>query len=1289
MTEKCEVGYAFATAGSVTADSEPDFRSIFDAIPGPCIVLRPNDPVYTVVSANRDYAARISMGEEVAGRSFFDLVTAAAPGVQELLRLSFRQTLETKARHTATIGDGYGRVTNAPVLTRGGEVRFIVHRIDESPFTSEVRYKAAFAEAPIGMVLLNPNGELEESNQAYLSMVGYEPEELISRDSSGITHPDDRELTREFFASLRRGPRSTGSIEKRYFRKDGEILWACMSAAMRRDEQGEPAQVVAIVEDITARRRAEARYRFLAESIPQMVWTATPDGRLDYVNVLGSAYFGVPQDALLGAGWLEWVHPEERDRTVGIWRHSIETGEPYETAFRLKRGSDGSWRWHLVRAKPFTGENGSIAQWFGTCTDIEDQRQADANLQQQWRTFDTALSHTPDFAYIYDLDGRFTYANRALLDLWQISLKEGVGKRFSELGYPPELAARLQVQIQEVIDTKQVLRDQTPFTGPTGETRYYDYIFTPVLDSAGHITAVAGSTRDITEQKQAAERIEEDRRRWRDLLLQTPAGIAVLRGPEHRFEWVNNEYSRHVGWPAEALVGKTVVEALPEVGDQVYPELLNKVYQTGEPYVGHESPVRLVHSNGESRDYYVNFVYSPTKDPGGAIDGIFVHVIDVTDFVSARKNVEASEERFRLAFQAVEGIVYDWDPRTGSVLRSGNLKKLVGVSAAEAEPTADWWQERIHPEDSLSSSLSTIPLLGAERDHFETEFRVRHADGHWVYACDRGYIVRDENGAVVRVVGSTHDVTEQRNLLNALRQSEARFRQAIDSMPQIVWSAPPPSETSPDGAPDLYNRRWFEYTGLSAGKADGDQWTPVHPEEEPIVRERWRQALATGEPFDIEFRCRRSDGQYRWFLSRAAAIRDERGNIVRWFGTSTDIEDRKKAELAVLTKQKLESLGLLAGGIAHDFNNLLVGILGGASFAVESISEDDPLQPVLGVIVTAAERAAHLTRQMLAYAGKGRFLIEAIDLAELVRSTCILIKGSIPKHVRITLETGKGQPTVEADSGQMQQIVMNLILNAAEAIDEARTGAVVVRTRAMDLDAAAIARAEIVSGSLTPGPYLVLEVRDNGSGMDHDTQMKIFDPFFTTKFTGRGLGLSAVQGILRTHNGALELVSKLGEGSTFRVFLPASGKSVFHGPTAVDRATRGAGTVLVVDDEEVVRRTSKAILERAGFEVAMAESGERAIRILSDNESAGIHLILLDMSMPNMNGKDAMERIRQLGIAVPVLICSGYSEAEVCREFDGLDVAGFIQKPFTPHELTARVAEHITEMNIQYRDVWN
>jgi two-component system CheB/CheR fusion protein len=402
-------------------------------------------------------------------------------------------------------------------------------------------------------------------------------------------------------------------------------------------------------------------------------------------------------------------------------------------------------------------------------------------------------------------------------------------------------------------------------------------------------------------------------------------------------------------------------------------------------------------------------------------------------------------------------------------------------------------------------------------------------------------------------------------------------------------------------------------------------------------------------------------------------MRDESGEPIKWFGTSTDIEDRKKAEIALLNKQKLESVGLLAGGIAHDFNNLLVGIVGGASFASEALPASHPLQGTLQGIATAGERAAHLTRQMLAYAGKGRFFIEQIDMGELVRSTCDLIRASIPKHVQMTITQRGDLPPVEADSSQMQQIVMNLVLNAAEATDQTKGGTVAVTTELMLLNASSIASIEFVSGTLSPGPYIVFEVRDNGGGMDPETKSKIFDPFFTTKFTGRGLGLSAVEGILRTHKGAIALKSQSGKGSTFQVFLPASQKAKSAAAVEQEGSSTGAGTILIVDDEEIVRSTAKASLERAGFDVLVAESGEKAIEILIGTATK-ISLIVLDMGMPDMSGKEVLQQIRTLGIEVPVLICSGYSEAEVVREFASLDIAGFAQKPFMSRQIVAKVS---------------
>ncbi len=513
-------------------------------------------------------------------------------------------------------------------------------------------------------------------------------------------------------------------------------------------------------------KEGEQRYRFLAESIPQMVWTATPDGRLEYVNAQGTTYFGAPQAILLGAGWLEWVHPDERAITIERWKQSLETGHPYETTFRLKR-NDGTWRLHLARALPLIASNGEVMQWFGTCTDIEDQKQADARLHQQWRTFDTALSNTPDFTYTFDLAGRFTYVNRALLSLWQKSLEEASGKNFFELGYPPELAQRLQDQIQQVIGTRQPLRDRTDFTGPTGETRYYEYIFVPVLDATGRVRAVAGSTRDITEQNLAAQQIEADRRRWRELLEQTPAAIALLRGPEHTFEWVNPDYERLVGRPAASLIGKTVREALPEMAAQTYISLLNGAYRTGEPVVGRESLARLDRGDGTLKDLYLNFVYLPTRNAEGNIEGIFVHVTDVTDMVVARKQVEESERQFRTLAETIPHLAWMAN-ETGHIFWYN--RRWYDYTGATLQDLEGWGWQQIHDPKVLPDVLTEWRRSIASGEPFEMIFPLRRADGEFRSFLTRVEPVKDMQGRVVRWFGTNTDITDQRKIQEELRR---------------------------------------------------------------------------------------------------------------------------------------------------------------------------------------------------------------------------------------------------------------------------------------------------------------------------------------------------------------------------------------------------------------------------------------------------------------------------------------------------------------------------------------
>jgi len=385
-----------------------------------------------------------------------------------------------------------------------------------------------------------------------------------------------------------------------------------------------------------------------------------------------------------------------------------------------------------------------------------------------------------------------------------------------------------------------------------------------------------------------------------------------------------------------------------------------------------------------------------------------------------------------------------------------------------------------------------------------------------------------------------------------------------------------------------------------------------------------------------------------------------------------DVTERRRFNERLQQTQKLESLGVLAGGIAHDFNNLLTGIMGNASIALDDLPAGVPVRSNLEAVVNASERAAALTRQLLAYAGKGRFVIERLDLSDLVREITSLVQTSIPKTVRLRLEPQQALPCIEGDAAQIQQLIMNLVINAAEAVEEGKTETVLITTSLEQIDQAYIDQMVAPNG-ISPGGYVALEVRDAGCGMDGATLSRIFDPFFTTKFTGRGLGLAAVMGIVRGHKGALHVDSAPGRGSSFTVLFPAS-----EGPPArlerssPERSLAGRGTILVIDDEDAVRQTAKSALESYGYNVVVAENGKEGVDLFH-KLNGEVAAVLLDMTMPVMSGEEALMRLKSVRQGVPVVLSSGYDEAEATRRFTGKGLAGFIQKPYTAAGLAEKM----------------
>ena len=511
-----------------------------------------------------------------------------------------------------------------------------------------------------------------------------------------------------------------------------------------------------------------------------------------------------------------------------------------------------------------------------------------------------------------------------------------------------------------------------------------------------------------------------------------------------------------------------------------------------------------------------------------------------------------------------------------------------------------------------------------------------------------------------------------------LRESESRLRQVIDLVPHFIFAK------DSDGRFILVNRAVADAYGTTVdgllGKKDSDFVDSAEEVEQfrdddlEVIRSGRKKVIAEEQVTD-------SEGHVRFLETTKIPFSCANSDLPSVLGVAIDITERKLALMErerlddqMRQAQKLESLGILAGGIAHDFNNLLVGILGNAGLALSKLYPGSPCRPNVEGIETAAKRAAELSNQMLAYSGRGKFVVQQIDLKILVEDMLHLLQTSVTKRATLKLDLPPSLPAVEADVTEIRQVVMNLITNAGDALGD-REGVISVSTRVVEVDRSYFAKTYLDDG-LPAGRYLALEVTDTGCGMDSATRQKIFDPFFTTKFSGRGLGLAAVLGIVRGHGGAIEVASEPRRGTTFRVLLPISASEPQEPPPSPAQIeVRGGGrTILVVDDDPTVREIATEILQESGFNVLIAKDGIAALESIRRNGHE-IGAVLLDMTMPNMDGVETLHALRKLRGDIKVVMTSGYSEQEASQRTADAHPEGFIQKPYPPRQLVMKLAE--------------
>ena len=893
---------------------------------------------------------------------------------------------------------------------------------------------------------------------------------------------------------------------------------------------------------------------------------------------------------------------------------------------------------------------------------------SDNSAQRQARVFDAVLSSITDFAYTFDRAGRLTYVNKALLDLWGLtSDREVLGKNFFELNYPRDLATKIHRQIEEVFRTGRILSDETAYVSPTGAGGYYEYIFVPVLGPDGAVEAVAGSTRDITRRKRAEDdrerllrQVEAERARLAEIVRQSPAFMCVLRGPEHVFEIVNDRYHQLVG--RRDLLGKTVRQAFPEIEGQGFFELLDEVYRTGEPFVGRDVRVLLQVTPGCAPvEYCIEFVYQALREADGSVSGVFVHGVDLTEIKRhearlARDAALLANVRDSVIVTDLEGIVTFWNE---------GASRLFGHTAGETVGRPN--SERFDPEQRPKVEELTRRIAAGEME-FAGEWLDRRKDGTHVWIEAETRRIHDTSGKPIGVMGVSRDISDRKRNEEILRENGDRFRQLADAMPQIVFAA------TPDGNVDYFNRKWYEYTGIPEGEVGFESWRHTHePDQLDRVVKVWQHSLETGAPYEIEYRLRRADGEFRWHLGRALPVRDARGAIVRWFGTNTDIHDAKilqeqndrllqseraaHAEAEAASRAKDRFLAVLS----HELRTPLSPVV--MSIAAMEIDPDLPLKfhEDVAMIRRNIELEVKLIDDLLdlsrVTSGKLRLHPQAVRVHEILRH---VLQSSVSdmdaKRLDVVSHLDATDDRVTADPARLQQVFWNILRNAAKFTPE--RGRITVRTT----------NAASPSGAA----QLVVEITDTGAGIAPEQLSRIFDAFeqgdvrTTRQFGGLGLGLAIAKAVVEIHGGTIHAASEgEGRGATFTVRLNttqlarATRPSDGAAPARATRPTDTAHRVLLVEDHPDSARTLARLLSGAGYEVQTAHSVAAALHLAS---ASPFDVMVSDIGLPDGTGYELMAQIRDRH-AIPGIALSGFGMEDDLRKGRDAGFEEYVVKP--------------------------
>ncbi len=806
------------------------------------------------------------------------------------------------------------------------------------------------------------------------------------------------------------------------------------------------------------------------------------------------------------------------------------------------------------------------------------------------------------------------------------------------------------------------------------EEAHFSFFYTPIRGEGGDVVGVfcacTETTRKVAAQRSRAQELE----RLREMFELSPSFVAVLRGPNHEFELTNAAFLQLTA--QRKVIGKTVRTALPELAEQGFFELLDRVYATGQPFKGEAMPIKILRIAGEGPSLrHVDFIYQPMRDPDGTVTGIFVEGVDLTASHEQAQVLRESEEKFRTFAQVVPNHVWAAPPQ--GTLDWFNDQTLAFTGLTSAELLSAGWRKLLHTDDVKRVAAAWTNAL-ATGSNYEIEFRLRRADGAYRWHLARALPIRNADGEIVRWIGTNTDIDDQRSDREALLQLNIDLERRVEERTrekERIWRNSPDlmAILSPDGIFSEVNPAWSRVLGWAVKDVVGKSIAAmIHPEDLAGAENALARASLGLLP---GFECRfvHSDASFRSIAWTAAP----EGGAVFAFGrdvTAQRAQERalELAEEQLRQSQKMEAIGQLTGGIAHDFNNMLASIYGSIQLMQRRLSAGkvEGLETLLERASTSSQRAATLTQRLLAFARRQPLDIRRVDVVRLVQSLEDMFVRALGPEKSLTLQFGVDQWPARIDAGQLENALLNLVINAHDAMHDG--GQLTITVTNLEIDATSAAR----QLGLSAGDYVALRVTDTGSGMPAGVIARAFEPFFTTKPVGQGtgLGLSMVYGFVKQAGGHIEIDSEIGKGTTISLFLPrdlSTGAPLDKPTKALPVPGHAGEMILVVEDDEAVRGVIAAVLEDLGYPFIEAIDATSALEVFDSGLS--IDLLVTDVGLPGMNGRQLAEIAMARKPGLKVLFVTGYAEQAAQRQGFLGDGMQMITKPFVITELASRI----------------